>query len=76
MNSEMVIRNETDADVGPITEVTIAALKTLEISNQTEQFIIEALRTARRAQLRGATNSAESANQIRKVPQRAEVCQT
>ena len=30
-----------------LTEVTIAAFKTMEISNQTEQFIIEALRAAK-----------------------------
>ena len=47
MGSEIVIRNETDADVGAIAEVTIAAFKTLEISNHTEQFIIEALRAAK-----------------------------
>jgi hypothetical protein len=38
-----IVRDETDADVSTITEVTIAAFKTLEISNHTEQFIIEAL---------------------------------
>ena len=32
-NPEMVIRNETDADIDAITEVTIAAFKTLEVSN-------------------------------------------
>jgi putative acetyltransferase len=47
MDPEIVIRNEKDADVGAIAEVTIAAFKTLEISNHTEQFIIEALRTAK-----------------------------
>ena len=47
MTPEIVIRNETDADVGTITEVTIAAFKTLAISNHTEQFIIEALRAAK-----------------------------
>ncbi len=47
MNPNIAIRNETDADVGAITEVTIAAFKTLEISNHTEQFIIEALRAAK-----------------------------
>ena len=46
MNTKIVIRNETDTDVGAIAEVTIAAFKTLEISNQTEQLIIEALRVA------------------------------
>jgi len=47
MNLEIVIRSETDADVGAITEVTVAAFKTLEISNHTEQFIIAALRIAK-----------------------------
>jgi putative acetyltransferase len=46
MNPKIVIRNEMDDDVGTITEVTIAAFKTLAISNHTEQFIIEALRAA------------------------------
>jgi putative acetyltransferase len=47
MNQKIVVRNETDADVTAITEVTIAAFKTLEVSNHTEQFIIEALRAAK-----------------------------
>jgi putative acetyltransferase len=47
MNMQIVIRSETDADVSAITEVTIAAFKTLEISNHTEQFIIKALRDAK-----------------------------
>jgi putative acetyltransferase len=47
MNPAIVIRNETDADLSTITEVTIAAFKSLEISNHTEQFIIEALRAAK-----------------------------
>ena len=46
MNLKIVIRNETDADVGAISEVTVAAFKTLEISNHTEQYIIAALRAA------------------------------
>ncbi|MBN2568257.1 MAG: N-acetyltransferase [Deltaproteobacteria bacterium] len=46
MNQKVVIRDETDTDVGAITEVTVAAFKTLEISNRSEQFIIEALRAA------------------------------
>jgi putative acetyltransferase len=46
-NPGTVIRNETDADIGAITEVTLAAFETLEISNHTEQFIIEALRAAK-----------------------------
>jgi len=47
MNPEIIIRSEIDADVSAITEVTVAAFKTLEISNHTEQFIIAALRTAK-----------------------------
>jgi len=47
MNPKIVIRNETNADLDMISEVTIAAFKTLEISNHTEQFIIEALRAAK-----------------------------
>ncbi len=47
MNPRIVIRSETDADVSAITEVTIAAFRTLEISNHTEQFIVVALRVAR-----------------------------
>ena len=46
MNLKFVIRNETDADVSAITEVTVAAFNTLDISDHTEQFIIEALRAA------------------------------
>ena len=47
MNLKIVIRSETDAHVSAITEVTVAAFKTLEISNHTEQFIIAALRDAK-----------------------------
>ena len=47
MTSEIKIRSETNDDIGAITEVTAAAFQTLEISNQTEQFIIEALRAAK-----------------------------
>lgn len=47
MKLEFVIRNETDADVNAIAEVTAAAFKTLEISNHTEQFIVAALRAAK-----------------------------
>lgn len=41
-----IIRNETQADIDAITEVTVAAFKTLEISNNTEQAIIMALRAS------------------------------
>lgn len=46
MISDIVIRNENSKDINIISEVTIAAFKTLEISNQTEHFVIEALRKA------------------------------
>ena len=46
-NEKILIRDETEDDVAVISEVTAAAFKTLEVSNQTEQFIIEALRAAR-----------------------------
>ena len=46
MDLKIVIRSETDADVNAITDVTVAALKALKISNHTEQFIIAALRVA------------------------------
>jgi putative acetyltransferase len=47
MNLRVTIRSETDADVSAITEVTVAAFRTLAISNHTEQFIVAALRAAR-----------------------------
>lgn len=46
MNPKITLRSETDKDIKAITEVTIAAFQALEISNQTEQFIIEALRAS------------------------------
>lgn len=42
----MIIRTETTADMEAITQVSMAAFKTLPVSNQTEQFIIHALRKA------------------------------
>ena len=42
----MILRKETTADFDAITEVTIAAFKNLAVSNQTEQYIINALRDA------------------------------
>lgn len=42
----MIIRKEQAADSEAIAQVTIAAFKTLPISNHTEQFIINALRAA------------------------------
>jgi len=46
LNPKVVIRNETSADENAITEVTVAAFKTLDISHHTEQFIVAALRAA------------------------------
>jgi putative acetyltransferase len=42
----IAIRNEASTDVGAIAAVTVAAFRPLEISNHTEQFIVEALRAA------------------------------
>jgi putative acetyltransferase len=42
----MIIRKETASDIEAISQVTIAAFRTLAISNQTEHFIINALRAA------------------------------
>ena len=42
-----VIREEKSDDYGAICEVTTAAFETMEMSNQAEQFIIEALRSAK-----------------------------
>ncbi len=47
MMDKVLIRSETSADVSAIAEVTVAAFKTLAISNHTEQFIIAALRAAK-----------------------------
>ena len=44
---ETVIRDEIKNDVAVITEVTVTAFETMEISGHTEQFIVEALRSAR-----------------------------
>jgi putative acetyltransferase len=46
MRDKVVIRDETSADVDTIAEVTVAAFKTLAISNHTEHFIVAALRAA------------------------------
>jgi putative acetyltransferase len=47
VTDKVLIRSETSADVSVIAEVTVAAFKTLAISNHTEQFIIAALRAAK-----------------------------
>ncbi len=47
VTDKVLIRNETSGDVSAIVEVTVAAFKTLAISNHTEQFVIAALRAAK-----------------------------
>jgi hypothetical protein len=47
LKTDTIIRPENSTDIGAITEVTVAAFETLEISNHTEQFIIEARRAAK-----------------------------
>ena len=47
MNTQITIRDETPGEVRVITEVTVAAFRTLAVSRHTEQHIIEALRAAR-----------------------------
>lgn len=46
MHANVPIRDETAADYTVISEVTVAAFATLDISNHTEQFIVDALRAA------------------------------
>lgn len=46
MHGELVIRPETPADIEAIAEVTRAAFATLEISNHSEQHVVDALRAA------------------------------
>lgn len=46
MEFKMIIRKENDTDITAIAEVTKEAFKNLSISNQTEHFIINALRSA------------------------------
>lgn len=43
----MIIRNETASDIEAISEVTIAAFRNHPISQNTEQFIVTALRAAK-----------------------------
>ena len=43
---EILIRDEIADDIPDISEVTVAAFSSLEVSNHTEQFIIDALRDA------------------------------
>ena len=47
MIQNVLIRDEKSTDFAVISEVTIAAFETMEISNHTEQFIVEVLRSAK-----------------------------
>ena len=47
MVSKIIIRNESDTDVRKIGKVIAATFETMEISNRTEQFSVEALRAAK-----------------------------
>ncbi|MDR2550939.1 MAG: N-acetyltransferase [Desulfobulbus sp.] len=47
MQSAMIVRDEAAGDASVIGEMTEAAFKTLAVSDQTEQFVIEALRAAK-----------------------------
>ncbi|MEE9903977.1 MAG: N-acetyltransferase [Chlorobium sp.] len=46
MNTEITIRNEESGDGQRIFDLTVEAFSTLEISDHTEQFVIDALRDA------------------------------
>ncbi len=46
MPLKFTLRPETPADSAAITDVTVAAFQTLDISSHTEQLIVEALRAA------------------------------
>ncbi|WP_335682161.1 GNAT family N-acetyltransferase [Prosthecochloris sp. GSB1] len=43
---KILVRDETADDIHAITDITVEAFKTLEISSHTEQFIIDGLRAA------------------------------
>jgi len=47
MIQNLLVRDEKESDFQEISDVTIAAFEKMEISNHTEQFIIEALRLAK-----------------------------
>jgi uncharacterized protein (DUF1330 family) len=47
LDMNVIIRNEDESDIKAICEITKAAFENLEISNHTEQFIINALRAAK-----------------------------
>jgi len=44
MHPELIIRDELANDIDVITNITIAAFKNLDVSEQTEHFIVNALR--------------------------------
>ena len=46
MDTNIIIRDESESDIDTISAITKAAFETLPVSNHTEQFIIKALRKA------------------------------
>ena len=57
MLPDIVIRDETPADIAAIAAVTLEAFKTLEISSNTEQFIVAALRACKPGMRAAAASS-------------------
>jgi len=47
MVQNVLIRNEESTDFAAISQVTAAAFESMEISDHTEQFVVEALRSAK-----------------------------
>jgi putative acetyltransferase len=47
VNPKIIVRRDTETDIRAISDVTVSAFKTLEVSHHTEQFIIAALRAAK-----------------------------
>lgn len=47
INQALLIRDETEDDYAIITELTVMAFETLEISDHTEQFVVLGLRAAK-----------------------------
>lgn len=46
LSENVLIRKETPSDIPVITEITVEAFSTLEVSDHTEQYVIDALRAA------------------------------
>lgn len=46
LSENVLIRKETPSDIPVITEITVEAFSTLEVSDHTEQYVVDALRAA------------------------------